>query len=69
MPDFSEPTGRINSAAKKLGPKLSTTFRRTFATILSNCYDLSAQTVQDRIGDRDMKTTSRYLGKVKNPSA
>lgn len=42
-------------------------FRRTFATILSNCYHLSAQTVQDRIGDRDIETTSRYLGKVKHP--
>ena len=42
-------------------------FRRTFATVLSNCYHLSAQTVQDRIGDRDIETTSRYLGKVKYP--
>lgn len=42
-------------------------FRRTFATILSNCYQLSAQTVQHRIGDRDIETTSRYLGMVKHP--
>jgi integrase len=42
-------------------------FRRTFATVLNSCYGLSAPTVQDRIGDADLETVQRYLGKVDDP--
>jgi integrase len=44
-------------------------FRRTFATVLNSCYGLSAPTVQDRIGDADLTTVQRYLGKVDDPAA
>jgi integrase len=44
-------------------------FRRTFATVLNSCYSLSAPTVQDRIGDADLETVQRYLGKVDDPAA
>ncbi|HXA76915.1 MAG TPA: site-specific integrase [Candidatus Acidoferrales bacterium] len=44
-------------------------FRRTFATVLNSCYGLSAPTVQDRIGDADLVTVQRYLGKVDDPAA
>lgn len=44
-------------------------FRRTFATVLNSCYGLSAPTVQDRIGDADLETVQRYLGKVDDPAA
>ena len=44
-------------------------FRRTFATVLNSCYGLSAPTVQDRIGDADLTTVQRYLGKVDDPMA
>ncbi len=43
-------------------------FRRTFATVLNSCYGLSAPTVQDRIGDADLTTVQRYLGKVDDPT-
>jgi integrase len=43
-------------------------FRRTFATVLNSCYGLSAPTVQDRIGDADLTTVQRYLGKVDDPA-
>jgi integrase len=42
-------------------------FRRTFATVLNSCYGLSAPTVQDRIGDADLTTVQRYLGRVNDP--
>jgi integrase len=44
-------------------------FRRSFATILNSCYGLSAPTVQHRIGDSSLATTSRYLGLVDDPRA
>ena len=63
-----QPDGKpYKFSRKEARSKVVHNFRRTFATILSNCYHLSTQTVQDRIGDREIQTTSRYLGKVKNP--
>jgi integrase len=48
--------------------KIVHNFRRSFATILNSCYGLSAPTVQHRIGDADLETTQRYLGKVDDPA-
>jgi integrase len=63
-----QPDGkRFNFSRREARDHVVHNFRRTFATVLNSCYGLSAPTVQDRIGDRDMKTTSRYLGKVKEP--
>lgn len=51
------------------GQNIVHNFRRTFATVLNSCYGLSAPTVQSRIGDADLETVQRYLGKVDDPGA
>ena len=77
--NFADPVRKMQDNALKAGYQFSRSeahehnivhnFRRTYATVLNSCYGLSASTVMERIGDADLTTTQRYLGKVDDPAA